>query len=115
MKNNFEETSHHLDEYGKLIFRSKENPYMFAMRSYHWKDRAILIDESFDKEEKRHCRRVVADVKFSEMDLSGWEPMKIEQYNYLRWTAKSYFYEVYPETNPIYALSSMFSNLPLEK
>jgi hypothetical protein len=40
-----------------------------AVRSYHWQDRLLILDETVG-------RVVVDDVLFSTYDLTGWTPVK---------------------------------------
>ncbi len=62
-----------LDEYGKLVFKHKTNPNLFAERPYWWVDRIIVLDET-------KGRRVIQDTQYSKFDLSDWEPMTKEEY-----------------------------------
>ncbi len=65
---------HRLDEFGRLVFKHKTNPNLFAERSYDWVDRIIVIDET-------EGRRIIQDTKFSTFDLSDWKPMTQEEYD----------------------------------
>lgn len=62
-----------LDEYGRLVFKHKTNPNLFAERPYYWVDRITVLDET-------EGRRVIQDTKYSTFDLTDWEPMTLDEY-----------------------------------
>lgn len=68
---------HSLNENGKLVFKHKTNPSLFAERTYDWVDRIIVIDET-------RGRMVVQDTKFSTFDLSDWKPMTRKEYGFIK-------------------------------
>jgi len=63
-----------LDENGKLVFKHKTNPNLFAERAYDWVDRIIVLDETKDSS-------IIEDTKYSTFNLSDWEPMTLDEYN----------------------------------
>ena len=63
-----------LNKRGKLVFKHKTNPNLFAERVYEWVDRIIVLDETKD-------RKVTKDTKYSTFDLSDWEPMTQDEYD----------------------------------
>ncbi len=73
-----------LNDYGLLVFKHKTNKNIFLQRSFKWIDRITMIDESED-------RQIIDTFKFSEFDLSAWEPITKEEYS----KAKKNFKEIY--------------------
>jgi len=63
-----------LNEFGKLVFKYKINPNVFAERVYEWVDRIIVLDETGD------IRRLIFDGLYSTFDFSDWEPMTKKEY-----------------------------------
>ena len=63
-----------LNEFGRAIWKHRENKNLFAERSYRWVDRIIILGES-------NGRRIIAEGKYSEFDFSDWTPMSIEEFS----------------------------------
>ncbi len=72
-----------LDDFGKLVFKHKINPNLFAERTYYWVDRIIVLDETGGR------RRIIESTQYSIFNLSGWEPMTREEYD----SVKKYYKE----------------------
>lgn len=65
-----------LNEFGRAIWYNKNNPNLFAERSYDWVDRIVLIDES-----DNYNRYIVDDMLFSTFDFTDWVPVTKAQYS----------------------------------
>ena len=59
-----------LNEYGLLMFENKNNPEKTLKRAYRWVDRALITINN----------EIIEDVKFSEINLDEWIPIRKEEY-----------------------------------
>jgi hypothetical protein len=73
-----------LNEFGKAIWRHKENKNLFVERSYSWCDRVVVIDE-------KEGRRIIEDVQFSTFDFMDWIPVTVEEFQKVKQKLKEIY------------------------
>lgn len=70
-----------LNEWGKLVWINKKNPYLFAERAYDWVDRITFIDESCYDENGFLYRTHKGSITWAKFNPSEWIPLTKEQYD----------------------------------
>lgn len=67
-----------LDEYGQRQWKHNTKPDFFALRSYHWVDRIIFIDES---EGSRKYKGEMSFTEFAQYMDVDWTPVEPNETN----------------------------------
>jgi hypothetical protein len=73
-----------LNEFGRAVWRHKENKNLFVSREYNWCDRVIVLDET-------ESRRIIDDVPFSTFDFTNWIPITAEEFKKVKHNFKDIY------------------------